>query len=173
MSLPLVKATYLAHAASCFFGRASTDTIQIGAHMTIDDGEFAGGGIAWIGFFTDATSDRTIESLRHMGWVGDDLSELDNLDADGCSRLLPKQVELVCEPELYDGTTRLKVRWVNAASAGRLTFKSQLSAGDLKAFAAQMRGQIRNGARVKSPAQPAAQRQTHSASKHGDDDLPY
>ena len=49
--------------------------------------------LTWRGFFTEATTDRTIESLRAMGFEGDDLSQLVGLDKN--------EVDLVVEDEEY------------------------------------------------------------------------
>jgi hypothetical protein len=158
--LPLEKAKYIARAVSMSWANAeSSGNKQCAAHMQIEEGEHAGAGLAWFGHFTDKTADRTIESLQHMGWQGDDLFELHELDAEGCARLLPNLVEIVCEvePDL-DGVPRLKVRWINKIGGDRFKFKTPLEAHEMKAFAAQMRGTIRGaGGRVAAsrPAQTA------------------
>lgn len=162
MSLPLIKAKYLARAVGCSFGVSSKGNTQIAVTCEIvEHEEFTGHEITWLGSFTDKTTERTIESLQHMGWQGDDLSELEGLDMNGAARLLPATVELVCEPDTYEGETNLKVRWVNKPGAGRFAFKEPLTGGGLKAFAAQMRGAIRgrsssNGSRPSTQAHPNA-----------------
>ena len=109
MTLPIQKATYCARAIACGFGVAKSGTHQIAVTCEIIDVDSegvehgTGEEITWIGSFTDKTTARTIESLGHLGWLGDDLSELANLDAAGCANLLRESVDLVCEPEEYEG----------------------------------------------------------------------
>lgn len=73
----------------------------------------------WTGWFTEATTERTIEALRAMGWQGNDIEELGGLDADGCQRLIPETVSLVTYHEEWekDGKQRSasRVRFVNKA----------------------------------------------------------
>lgn len=170
--LPLIKATYLARACACFFGVTSNGNQQVGVTFTIvDNADHGGQTITWVGFFTEKTTARTIESLQHMGWAGDDLSELENLDAVGCERLLPNPVELVCAPETYEGDTTLRVSWVNRMGGGRFAFKDKLEGRELKTFAAQMKASIRaaKGARNGSKPDP----HPNAPSSSTDDDLPF
>lgn len=158
MSLPMQKLTLRARATGAGFGVSETKgTTQIAVQLHIvDSEEYAGESIAWLGHFTDKAAARTIESLQHMGWQGDDLTELEELDAAGAERVLPEVVEIVCEPEEYNGEWRLKVRWINRPGAGKFAFKAPLIGAGLKAFAAQMKGTIRSakGATGTRPAAP-------------------
>ena len=112
--------------------------------------------LTWRGFFTEATTDRTIESLRAMGFEGDDLSQLVGLDKN--------EVDLVVEDEEYTDSesgevkTSAKVQWVNKPKA--LSVKNVLEGDSLKSFAAQMKAAFRaadaaNGKRTSAP-KPAA-----------------
>ena len=99
--------------------------------------------VSWRGFFTEATTERTIESLRAMGFEGDDLSNLVGLDKN--------EVELVVEDEEYEGKTYARVQWVNKPKGPGV--KNQLEGQKLGAFAAQMKQAFRahdasNGKRV-------------------------
>lgn len=95
--------------------------------------------LTWRGFFTEATTDRTIESLRFMGFEGDDLSQLEGLDRN--------EVELVVEDEEYtdeasgEVKTSAKVQWVNKPRT--LAVKTILEGDKLKAFAASMKASFR------------------------------
>ena len=164
--LPMQKATYRARAIACSFGVAKSGTHQIAVTcelLALDDENVdapTGDEITWIGSFTDKTTARTIESLGNFGWLGDDLSELDNLDAAGCARLMNEVVDLVCEPEEYEGAWQLKVRWVNKPGAGKFAFKEPLAGDALKSFAARMKSTIKGargaaGARSAPPSRPA------------------
>lgn len=144
MSLPMQKAKYQAKAVAAQFGTSSKGNTQIAITVeVVEHPDLAGSEITWLGHFTDKTTDRTIESLQHMGWQGDDLSELDQLDGAACAKLLPDIIEIVVAPEEYDGDVNLKVQWVNKPGAGRFAFKEPLTGQGLKAFAAQMRGTVR------------------------------
>jgi len=104
----------------------------------------------WRGSFSDGAADRTIESMRHCGWEGDDLTQLEGLDRN--------EVELVVEDEEYEGKTYAKVQWVNKPRS--LSVKNVLEGDKLKAFAAEMKLRIRaldasNGKRTSAP-KPAA-----------------
>jgi hypothetical protein len=63
--------------------------------------------LTWRGFFTEATMDRTIEAMRHMGFEGDDLGDLTGLD-----RL---EVDLVVEDEEYTDETSGEQRRSNCS----------------------------------------------------------
>lgn len=181
MSLPMQKAKYIVRAVAVAFGVSSKGNYQIAVTGEVADGELMGDVITWIGHFTERTQERTIESLQHFGWKGDDLSELENLDEEACARLLPDHVEYVCEPDTYEGETTLKVKWVNRPGAGRFAFKDKLEGSQLKAFAAQMKGAIRgaqqgggsprNGGGTQRSLPNAAHPNAPGSSL--DDDLPF
>lgn len=94
------------------------------------------GTILWFGFFTELTFERTVESLRHMGWKGNDVSELNTPQAD----LNANEVQLVVDHEEYKGVTRAKVRWVNAI--GGIAIVAPLGADKMPAFVQRMKGAI-------------------------------
>ncbi len=179
MSLPLQDATYRARAVrSAGFGKSAKGNTQLAIELEIVDSEaLEGERISWVGHFTDKTAARTIESLQHMGWQGDDLSEL----AEGCdaAALLPEVVEIVCAPEEYEGDWQLKVKWVNKPGAGRFAFKEPVQGNDLKAFAAQMKATVRSvrggagrpAAKPTNGARPAAPQ--HPNAPGFDDDSPF
>lgn len=89
--------------------------------------------VGWRGFFTEATTDRTIESMRYMGFEGDDLSNLVGLDKN--------EVELVVEDEEYEGKMYPRVQWVNKPRGPMV--KNELDGQKLSAFAAQMKSAFR------------------------------
>jgi hypothetical protein len=149
MTLPLTKATYraLATSAPLKFGWSSNNNEQIAVEFEIlgtneETGEEVptGDTITWTGTFSDNTTDRVIEALIHAGWQGDDPSELN--DKPGSSEL-PAVVELVCEPDDYNGRITLKVQWVNKPGRGRFAFKKPMSEGELRAFGAQLRANVK------------------------------
>jgi hypothetical protein len=184
--LPMQKATYRGRATGCGFGVSEAKgTTQIAVTFEIlnaeENGDHVptGESITWIGHFTDKTTARTIESLQILGWTGDDLSELEDLDAGRCAELLPNVADIVCEPEEYEGQWTLKVRWVNRPGAGKFAFKAPLTGSALKSFAAQMKGQIRGARQGARPSGgPQARSNGGTQSQHPnrpgfDDDIPF
>lgn len=134
--------------------------------------------LTWRGFFTELTTDRTIEALRFMGFEGDDLSQLEGLDRN--------EVDLVVEDEEYTDSesgevkTSAKVQWVNKPRA--LSVKTVLEGDGLKSFAAQMKAAFRqvDASNGKRTSAPAAARKTPPAGPQGaeppplsDADIPF
>ncbi len=178
--LPLEKATYRARAVAAGFGISSNGGNQIAVTFEIvDSDQFNGETIAWLGHFTEKTTARTIESLQHAGFESDDLSLLEDAGQQQCAELLPNVVDIVCEPEEYDAKWQLKVRWVNRAGGGRFAFKEPLTGAGLKAFAAQMKGAMKNARGPQSkpsggsrPSNGASSKPTHPNAP-GNDDIPF
>lgn len=131
------KRTLRGKARSWVMGVSSSGKEQIAVSFAIREGE-GERFLAWYGYFTEATADRTIESLRFMGFEGDDLSQLEGLDKN--------EVELVVEDETYtpeggEPVTKEKIQWVNRG-AGALV-KTALVGEQLGSFAAQMKARFR------------------------------
>ncbi len=192
MSLPMIEARYLARVCGAAqYEPSSNNNMQIALPFEIvADDEHDGEVITWFATLHGTADskgktgvDRVIESLITAGWQGDDMSELADISDDEARRLLPETVQLVLAPDTYEGTTRLKVKWVNRPGAGRAGFKKPLAGGDLKAFGAQMRNAVR-GMRGAAGARPApAARSTggngqrpqsaHPNAPGNNDDLPF
>lgn len=64
--------------------------------------------VEWRGWLTEKTMERTIESLRLMGWYGDDLYKLKE---DGALR---NEVQITIRHEEFKGKTSARVAFVNA-----------------------------------------------------------
>lgn len=129
--------------------------------------------ITWFGFLTEKTWERTIEALRHLGWTGDDLSELPALAASGA---LGNQVELVIDHEEYKGEWSAKVRWVNRPGGGAVKLKQPLEGAALTTFAARMRGKIRTVPSTGGGGKPSngsSGPAPHPNAPGGSDDLPF
>jgi hypothetical protein len=138
----LSEGKYKAVAVSTGLGEAGTGTAQIGVMFRITQGESAGSVVGWRGFFTDNTTQRTIESLRHAGWTGYDLSVFTETTEVECERLLPSEVEIVVEhkpPTTPEGRTFAEVRWVNKLGTGVVSMKNKLDMNKAKAFAERMK----------------------------------
>jgi hypothetical protein len=169
MSLPMIKGYYTARASGTpiTFGRSENGNTQIAVEFAIEDQDFAGETITWVGHFTDKTAARTIESLQIAGWQGDDVSELDDVPG---SSALADVVSLTCDAEEYQGEYKLKVQWVNRPRGGRFKFKEQISGSDLKAFGAQLRATVKSvrasGGAPRAPRQQSTP--SHSSAGGGD-----
>lgn len=183
MSLPDVKAKYLARAIGCSFGESKNGNYQIAIQCEVSDGEYTGEHIAWIGTFAPGkATDIAIRALKEaFGWKGDDLSELADLDAEHAAQTLPDAVELDCDMEEWEGEWKLKAKWANRPGGGRFAFKEPLAGEKLKAFAAQMRGTIRgmggtqraNGPRSAPPGRANRPGDRDNIPPPADDDLPF
>lgn len=147
--------TYRAKAVEYGLGTTAGGKEQLAVRFEVQDPETPGQSFTWYAYFTDAALERTIESLRHCGWTGDDLSDLSGIERN--------EVSIVVEDEEYEGKVRAKVRWVNAL--GGLALKSRMEGGQAKAFAASLKDRIR-GLGV---GKPAAAKPSSPAASGGDD----
>ena len=127
---------YLGTPVSAALGFTSSGKEQIAVQFGFL--EPAGERLTWYGFFTDATFDRTIESLRACGWTG---SSLDEFTAEALPAGFNQQVELVVQHEEYQGKTQVRVAFVNKVGGG-MALKSAMSSDQARAFAAKMKGRI-------------------------------
>lgn len=163
---------YYGHAVEAVLGTTSTGKDQIAVVFELD--EPVGQRITWYGYFTEATEDRTIESLRATGWKGLDFSVFaygNELPAD-----VTETVELVVEHEQgNDGIWRAKVRWVNKSSG--LTVRDPMDAPRAAQFAQRMRARLaafdaKIGAKPTPKATPKPKAAPSSAPV-SDDDIPF
>lgn len=148
---------YNAKVTAISFGRASTGNEQIAIQFEILDGEFAGENIAYLGTFTENSIEYTTNALRAVGWLGDDLSELPGLAADG--KL--SEAQIVVRHEEYEGQMRARIKFVNPPGGGRFTFKDQIEGNDLRSFSARMKSAFRGGVPAGGGSRPPAQRQSN------------
>lgn len=98
----------------------------------LDAGNAEGVFINWHGYFSEKAWERTIESLRYMGFEGDDLTEM----------LLNKTVQIVIENEEYEGKMHSRVRWVNSLGQRNIVVNNPMNERDLREFAAAMSSRI-------------------------------
>jgi hypothetical protein len=156
---------YKARATTGALGKADTGSYQVLVDFEITDGDHKGSHLAWFGYFTEKTQDRTIESLRHCGWVGDDLDNLTGINTN--------EVQIVVELEEHDGKTRPKIQWVNALGSG-MKLKNPLSVADAKSFAQRMKGAViaqRAKAGAAPNGRPAGARRDDGDPGPADEDL--
>ena len=105
----IAKGTFRAVPVDATLGKTGTGREQIAVMLELADG--SGQRIPWYGYFTDATFERTIESLRYMGWRGVDISEFLSGLPDGVNQ----EVEIVVDHEQdQQGEWRARVRWINS-----------------------------------------------------------
>lgn len=160
-----------ARACAIDFGYTSKGNDQMGVDFVLLEGENAGSHITWYGYFTEETFERTIESLRHMGWGGTDLAELP-------SNVPQEEVQLVIGHEEYNGEVYARVKWVNAL--GGIAMKERMDAGAARAFANKMKGRILAlGAKSGQPRaaangqRPTAPQQSPVMPDQSTDDIPF
>jgi hypothetical protein len=166
-------------------GRAGTGSEQVGVQFQILEGPDEAKYITWYGYFTEATTERTLEALRIAGWKGDDFCDLSTIGDDEA-----EDVQLVIEDEAdQQGEMRSRAKFVNRLGSG-VAMKDTMSETDVRAFAARMRGAViahnqKSGTRAPSSsgqrpaARPQQQRPAASpprgnqAPPHTDDDLQF
>lgn len=152
MSLPEIEAKYLGRACGAAqFTTSKKGNVQIVLPFIVVDGEYIGHTITWFGTMHDTPDskgktgkDRVVEALRHMGFVGDDLTSLMDISDEQAQRLLPNNVELVVRPEEYEGRINVKVQFINRAGGARIDVKNAMSKDDMRAFSARMRSVLKN-----------------------------
>jgi hypothetical protein len=88
--------------------------------------------ITWYGYFTDKTAERTVESLRYMGWAGQNILDIQGLDKN--------KVQLVIEHDDYSGQPKAKVAWVNRLVS--VYMGTPMDEVKKKAFADRMKGLV-------------------------------
>lgn len=142
-----MKGTFAARAKSWMLSETSKGTPQVAVEFALLDPEAEFHTLAWYGFLSDATFNRTIEALRYCGWQGENLDDLQGLDAN--------EVSLVVDEEEYEGKLQTRVRWVNRAVG--LSVKAPITGEKAKAFATQMRDRIRALDAANGTRKPTAQ----------------
>jgi hypothetical protein len=152
------------------FGESSkSGTPQVVVNFEVLEGPEQGRRIAWFGYFTDKTVNRTIESLRFCGFKGDDL-------ALAVTQKLDQEVQIAVAHEEYDGKPQAKVRWVNRAGGDGFRMDKPMAGQALSKFAAQMRNAVKAVPEASGkPAQrgngaPAA---TGDQRPPADDEIPF
>lgn len=127
-------------------GVAGTGTEQIKVTFEItQEGPRKGEQHDWFGYFTDATTQRTLDALEYAGWDGDSLEH-----PQGLGRL---ECEIVLGEEEYNGENKIKVQWVNRP--GGVGMKNVMTADEAKTFNDRMRSEI--AARKAEKAQRSSQ----------------
>lgn len=126
--------TYRARAVQAALGEAGTGTEQVAVLFELLD--VPGKQLTWYGYWTEATWERTVDSLRIAGWTGSDISDLSELS----SPAAPEVFIVVTHDPDQNGVMRERVRWVNRTNG--LQLKKTMDPGKAKAFATRVRAQI-------------------------------
>lgn len=139
MALELNDGVYPARGVTAQLGESGNGTAQVGVQFRLTSEGFEGKYITAFLYFTEKTTDKTIEALRNCGWKGDDLSDLTGIDTE--------DVELVIANEEYtdkDGNKKVgpKVQWVNKPGGGGIAMKKAMAPDAAKAFGAKMKGAV-------------------------------
>jgi hypothetical protein len=127
------EGTWKARGCEAALGHTGGGKPQVGVDLIILEGPGAGSHITWYGYFTEASFDRTIESLQLCGWKGPDLADLRGIDANEVN------VVIAHEPD-NDGVIRCKANWINPL--GGVVMKDRMDAGAAASFAQSMKGRI-------------------------------
>lgn len=169
---------YRARAVEYALGKTEKGGRQVAVRFeTLDDEGRSGASITWYGYFTDKTRERTLESLQHCGWEGDDITDLSGIERN--------EVQLVVEHEEYEGKVRAKVAWVNRPGGGGIAIKAPLDEAEKAEFAREVKATLlamRQGQRrapgarsasTRAPEPPPIAEDSRYASASHDDEIPF
>jgi len=140
----ITNGTYRARATgACVLGTsANKGTPFLEFYLKVLEGEHAGALVRWTGYFTENTSERTIQALLLCGWHGEDPSEFGDGTLHG---LDANDVDIVVEIEEYekDGETKhaARVQWINRPG-GYLNVENAMNTEAAKGFGERMRGLV-------------------------------
>lgn len=128
------KGTHKARAVDAALGMTQTGKEQVAVLFELTDGSCER--ITWYGYFTDATFERTVESLRYLGWTGTDLTDFIMLPSECVN-----EVEIVVDDEDDQrGNPVRKVRWVNSGRG--VAVRDVLDDAQARAFGARMKARV-------------------------------
>lgn len=130
---------------SCQFGKSKEKlTPFVAVCCEILSGPDAGQKITWWGYFSDnagasgkTVTDRTLESLRHMGFKGDDLDKFNDQNPE-------VEFQIVVDHETYEGKVRPKVQWVNSGTSRGVTIEAPMDKKELGLFAARFKSKLKS-----------------------------
>jgi hypothetical protein len=117
------------------------NTTQVLIYFELLEGEHAGEVYPWFGYFSKASYERTVESLRFCGFKGNDLNKLNEQE-------LRQKVQVQIGHNTYtkrnDETgeekevTFARVDWVNRIGSGAIKLNNPMSKDEQRKFAAMM-----------------------------------
>lgn len=110
---------------------SSKGTPGIGVEIDFSGGDVQGATLTWTGWLSDGALDRTVESLRAMGWQGLDLDDVSGLEAN--------EVEVVVQGEEYEGKWYPRISFINRIGGA---LGAKMTQEKARTFAAAMRSRI-------------------------------
>lgn len=133
----IANGTYRAKPVDAKLGMTAGGKEQVGVLFEVtQDGAEKGKRITWYGYFTEKTEERTLESLRHCGWTGDDITQLASVKNE-------VNIVIEAEPDQKDPKTmRAKVKWVNSGGATGVAMKTELAAGKAASLAERIKARV-------------------------------
>lgn len=160
--------SYVAIAKEFDFGETKNGNAFIKVEFEICDGPEEGRNISWFGYFTKATAERTLESLRYCGWSGDKITpEMPGLGSTKCM--------LSVDEEEYDGKVRTRVQWVNQLyRKGSRPLESRLDDGGLAKLNANLGDHLLKSQPIEGAEKIDGAQAARAGSAQADsDDLPF
>jgi hypothetical protein len=157
----IANGTYRAKPIEAKLGQTAAGNPQVGVLFEVtQDGPEKGKRITWYGYFTEKTEERTLESLRHCGWVGDDITQLGSLKSDVA-------IVIEAEPDQKDASVmRPRVKWVNSGGSTGVAMKTELAAGKAASLQERIKARVALLAAKKANAVGAPEQQAT-------DDIPF
>lgn len=129
------------------FGQGSKAP-QIGVSLRFVDGDFVGQARTWYGSFSPDAKVRSLQSMRALGFQGDDLLD--------CRSMYPEHggrpARVTVEQHEWEGDWSERIAWVNDDG---VVMKKPLEGRDLEMFAARMRAELRHAGGGPSQQQPS------------------
>ena len=165
MTTLIPEGSYRARAGAAALGTAKTGTEQVAVEIILLEGPGAGSRLTWYGYFnSDANIERAVESLRLLGWQGNDLDALDGLGS--------TEVFAVIGHEEYNGEWRARVKWIN--DMGGVALSHRFDAHQARSFAARMKGKVLSlGGSTQRPTAPAGGASGPAVNPPSSDDIPF
>jgi len=121
----LVPDKYDARAIDAYLAETKSGKPHVVVDLEVAAGNFMGERITAYLFLTDKAAERSIESLRHLGWRGTNIHDLVGVT--------DNMVQIVVEREVYDGRERAKVRWINRIGAPSMPALPESKAASINA----------------------------------------
>ncbi len=97
--------TYISKASVWGLSETKSGAEQFAIEFPVTDEHGETHVLTYFGSFSEKAEKHTLKALRACGWVGNDLSKVNDL---------PNEVQLVVENEEYEGEWRTKIKWVNS-----------------------------------------------------------
>ena len=134
MGMICAEGTYRAKVIEKELTEAKTGTPQVAITYEVVDGEHAGETIRDYAALSEAALKYTVEKMRACGWQGVDVSNLETLGS--------KECQIVVKSEVYNGESRLRVRFVNDLTRTGSAIIGTMDDAKKRAMAAKLRGLI-------------------------------